>query len=469
MRQRLQEFQETLHDGEPDAVRWALRWDEFKTDLPKETLAIIKQRRKTARTTYKQRIKRLMKQEARIREAAEGKEPTVDSITDNLDALTLTPGTGGTPLQRVRHALTECSRQRAVTQQRRLFSAGGHKAGKSINSMFTRVSTKCYCGLCEGSVREVVVVLGITRTFALASGLRLNEAKTLVIALNPSAVATTTDLPAPLKVQALTELSRYMGVFVGSLPDGDYTWKLTRTQLVTRLALASRKTMTVDQRSMVLMAVVIPKGLFVGRHQWPSRETVASFQPASSSATTATTYISPRHTGPTWHGKRYRASLWTTGIQVRTSYGGVDLNPHKADMVRALHCLSYFRGTVGLHWRGSRLEVNTEPLRGALCQRYTDVEAGLYGTFCVEWMPYLVISEMCLYSETGTVINLNTRFRKLGGRGLMIKELVHWKWTSRGNIVVTVLLQRVTTAAQRQIGYLMQLLLLNFPQIAEDW
>ncbi|KAL4159243.1 hypothetical protein PRNP1_005008 [Phytophthora ramorum] len=139
MQQRLQEFQETLRDGEPDAVRWALRWDEFKTDLRKETLAIIKQRRKTARTTYKQRIKRLMKQEARIREATEGKEPTVDSITDNLDALTLTPGTEGTPLQRVRHALTECSRQRAATQQRSLFSAGGHKVGKSTNSMLTRM------------------------------------------------------------------------------------------------------------------------------------------------------------------------------------------------------------------------------------------------------------------------------------------------------------------------------------------
>ncbi|KAE9000521.1 hypothetical protein PF005_g14889 [Phytophthora fragariae] len=57
-----------------------------------------------------------------------------------MDALTLQPGTGGTPLQRVRNAIAECTRKQA--QQRRLFRAGGHRTGKSTKSMFARVSTK---------------------------------------------------------------------------------------------------------------------------------------------------------------------------------------------------------------------------------------------------------------------------------------------------------------------------------------
>lgn len=99
-----------------------------------------------------------------------------------------------------------------------------------------------------------------------------------MIALNPAAVATTTGLPAPLAVQEVTKLSRYLGIPVGSIPDDDYTWQLTRTQIATSLALATRKTMTPDQRSLVAMAVVVPKILFVGRHISPSRKTMETFQ-----------------------------------------------------------------------------------------------------------------------------------------------------------------------------------------------
>jgi hypothetical protein len=45
-----------------------------------------------------------------------------------------------------------------------------------------------------------------------------------------------------------------------------------------RLALAVQKTTTVDQRSLVVAAVVIPKLLYIGRHQWPTMAIVERFQ-----------------------------------------------------------------------------------------------------------------------------------------------------------------------------------------------
>ncbi|KAE8902962.1 hypothetical protein PF007_g25337 [Phytophthora fragariae] len=110
MTKRLQEYHATLQDGEPDAIAWAKSWDSFKVSLRTETLAIIKRRRQTARATYKQRLRRLMKHESRLREELADRAPTVASITDALEAMTLTTGTGGTPLQRVRIAITECTR-----------------------------------------------------------------------------------------------------------------------------------------------------------------------------------------------------------------------------------------------------------------------------------------------------------------------------------------------------------------------
>ncbi|KAE9282725.1 hypothetical protein PR003_g27329, partial [Phytophthora rubi] len=125
---------------------------------------------------------------------------------------------------------------------------------------------------------EVWIVMDITRIFASASGLTLNEAKTLVIALNPASISGMGLLPVPLKLQAVDMLARYLGLQVGSVPDPNYTWQVARTQLVARLALATRKTLTVDQRSIIAMAIVIPKLLFIGRHQWPTTDTIKVFQ-----------------------------------------------------------------------------------------------------------------------------------------------------------------------------------------------
>ncbi|KAE8914527.1 hypothetical protein PF003_g1942 [Phytophthora fragariae] len=854
----LQDFAAGLDDDPPDARKWARDWDLFKLAVRRETLAIIKRRRKTDRNSYKQRIRRLVKQDARLRERAAGVVDSVESITDALEVLTLTDGRGGTPLQRVRNAITDCTMGRASAQQRRLFRAGGHSSKKTTKAMFRRVSTKysdneihrldsaighsargvhdkadtladawtpifqqpastseeraavlpwlgnhgqytdlladmtepftsaevaaavgaskpgkacgpdrlgndwyrdfgdqlipiltklynCWfthgtfpdtfleadifclrkggdssnplnfrplalldtdykiltrmmatraslklgtiihpnqngfvpfrtihstidlytaaqaaaqadptmakalallldfckaydsvdrefmydvlrwlgcpadyvsalqalhdgtqvrflangyhsrwvkvtCGIRQGcplapllflfvlealyrridadprihgillkseagtvqlkiggyaddsasyvrSEREVGFILAITGEFALASGLRINEGKTLVIALNPDAIPDIATLPAPLRVQPVT-LSRYLGLPVGSVPDPEYTWQLARTQLITRLALATRKTMTVDQRSMVVAAVVIPKLLYIGRHQWPTTTLIASFQRmihnfvwharfsadavggagwlnkqvaglprkdgglavpdlklellahaavtvnawaleadqtmqivgdvvagAGTAATAQPLYITPRHTPRPTQTPRLTKSLWATGLTLCNVYGGVAAVTGKADMVVALGCLLLFRGPLGLQWRGRRLLIDASALRGSLWDTYTSTEYVQHGAFCTEWMPYLVLSDLRLYSETGKIINPRTRFWSICSVGAQLKDVLHWKGTHTNRLVATALGLRLTKTMQRHIGSLMQLLLLNFPQM----
>ncbi|KAE9279868.1 hypothetical protein PR003_g28115 [Phytophthora rubi] len=593
---RLQTFWEHIQERDEDAIALTHDWDAWKVDVRMAALRIIKQRRKAARNTYKQKLRRLIRQDRRLREAAAARPPTIDFITDSLDAMSLTDGVGGTPLARVRHAITACI-GRCSAKQQRLFREGGHRTGKTTKQFFQRVSTKyanndvhrldaangqaargvhdkpdtradawtpifqqaastpearsrvlqwlgdegqykatlqdlsapfteaevaaaigstkarkacgpdrlgndwyrdfaeqlipiltrlynawypdgvfpstfleadifCLkkggessnplnfrplalldtdykiltrilatrtssklhwiihpnqngfvphrtihatvdlftaaqqaamtdpvmaaalallldfrkaydsvdreflyasllwlgfptsyvnamrgmhegtrvrflangyrsrwvavtCGIRQGcplapllflfvlealyrridqepklsgilrsaagsvrlkvggyaddtasyvsTIAEVILVMTITRIFASASGLRLNE-KTLVIALNPETIQKMGPLPAPLRLQAITKLSRYLGLQVGSVQDPDYTWQVARTQLVARLALATRKTLTVDQRSLIAMAIVIPKLLYIGRHQWPSKGTIQAFQ-----------------------------------------------------------------------------------------------------------------------------------------------------------------------------------------------
>ncbi|KAE9331557.1 hypothetical protein PR003_g14955 [Phytophthora rubi] len=142
MQARLERFLSEMPDGDLDADEWASAWDRMKVSMRKDTLRIIKQRRKAARASYKQRIRRLLKQEQRLRQAAAGQPPTVGSITDSLDVMTLAPGKGGTPMQRVRAAIRACTTSRAALQQRRLFQNGAHRQGKTTKAVFRRVSTK---------------------------------------------------------------------------------------------------------------------------------------------------------------------------------------------------------------------------------------------------------------------------------------------------------------------------------------
>jgi hypothetical protein len=128
------------------------------------------------------------------------------------------------------------------------------------------------------SEQEVPVVMATTTQFALASGLHLNQKKTLVIALNPDRDVSAVTLPAPLELQEIDHLSRYLGIQVGSTSGSEHTWEIAYKQLLVRLLLAGHKTNTVDQRSLLVAAIVIPKLMYSGRHHWPGSEVVTLFQ-----------------------------------------------------------------------------------------------------------------------------------------------------------------------------------------------
>ncbi|KAE8955231.1 hypothetical protein PR001_g32186 [Phytophthora rubi] len=99
----LEEFAAQLpKEGRLDAAAAATDWDLLKIRIWKETLLVIKQRRKSARASFKQKLKRLLRQEKRLNEMAAGCPLTVDTVTDLMDALTLAEAAGDTPLQRVR-------------------------------------------------------------------------------------------------------------------------------------------------------------------------------------------------------------------------------------------------------------------------------------------------------------------------------------------------------------------------------
>ncbi|KAE9265257.1 hypothetical protein PR003_g32517, partial [Phytophthora rubi] len=142
MLQRLQEFHTQLQERDDGVVALAQEWDDFKVEVRKAALTITKQRRKAARATYKQRLRRLLRQETRLRESTAGTTPTIDYVTDAMDAMTLVDGRGGTPMARVRNANNECINGRAAVKQRRLFRESGHTTGKTTRPLFKRVSTK---------------------------------------------------------------------------------------------------------------------------------------------------------------------------------------------------------------------------------------------------------------------------------------------------------------------------------------
>ncbi|KAE9069884.1 hypothetical protein PF007_g27147 [Phytophthora fragariae] len=296
--------------------------------------------------------------------------------------------------------------------------------------------------------------------------------------------------------------------------------------------------MTAEQRSMVVMAVVIPKLLYIGRHQWPTTELVADFQKMienfvwharfsadavagrawinryvatlprrdgglavpnlklellSHAAVTVNTwaieadtttlvvgdviagadasgpapmlYVSPRVMQPPKTGPRLRETIWTTGVHLCNAYGGVVAVAEKADMVRALHCLQYFRGPIALTRRGRRLITDASTLSGHLWTRYTAAEVLKHGEFCVEWLPYFVLKGLRLYSEKGTTVNPVSRFWSICAVGAQNKDVLHWTWTRQHRLVVTVFCTKVTKTIQRHVGHLVQLLIPNFPQL----
>ncbi|KAE9337190.1 hypothetical protein PR003_g12127 [Phytophthora rubi] len=134
--------------------------------------------------------------------------------------------------------------------------------------------TACYVR----TAAEVQELMAITRFYAQASGLTLNEAKTVILTLNVDWKRELVQMPTRLTLQDEDTTDRYLGTQVGRRCNMDQVWKLAQQQLRVRLRLALHKTMTVDQRDRLASAIIIPKLMFIGRHAWPSSAMVVSMQ-----------------------------------------------------------------------------------------------------------------------------------------------------------------------------------------------
>ncbi|KAL3660225.1 hypothetical protein V7S43_014756 [Phytophthora oleae] len=69
--------------------------------------------------------------------------------------------------------------------------------------------------------------------------------------------------------------ARYLGIQAGPDVAADEVWNIAVKQLRTRLNLAMKKTLTVEQRAATAAAIILPKLLYIGRHAWPLPATVA--------------------------------------------------------------------------------------------------------------------------------------------------------------------------------------------------
>ncbi|KAE8904371.1 hypothetical protein PF003_g11658 [Phytophthora fragariae] len=127
------------------------------------------------------------------------------------------------------------------------------------------------------SAAEVHRLREITRQFGQASGLQLNEGKTIAIALHKDGPNPETQLPTTMKFQGHGVSARYLGIHVGSGVPAEKSWEAADAQLRTRLSLASQKTTTVDQRSLIAAAIIVPKLTYIAQHAWPSTDTLNQF------------------------------------------------------------------------------------------------------------------------------------------------------------------------------------------------
>ncbi|KAE8960518.1 hypothetical protein PR001_g30359 [Phytophthora rubi] len=81
-------------------------------------------------------------------------------------------------------------------------------------------------------------------------------------------------LPRDLTYQDTATECRYLGMQVGSNIPTTTSWNAAVAKLQVRLRIASQKVLTVDQRSLIAGAVIVPNLMFVARHAWPTTENV---------------------------------------------------------------------------------------------------------------------------------------------------------------------------------------------------
>ncbi|GMF46551.1 unnamed protein product [Phytophthora fragariaefolia] len=122
--------------------------------------------------------------------------------------------------------------------------------------------------------RELPHVVETVEVFGDASGLRLNMGKTVAFALYPDGLHPDEDWKGVVKLLDRADTCRYLGIQVGTMATPQYIWTKAGEQLTVRLRLACQRTLTIDQRSRIAAAIIIPKLLNVGRHAWPDTQTV---------------------------------------------------------------------------------------------------------------------------------------------------------------------------------------------------
>jgi len=164
-------------------------------------------------------------------------------------------------------------------------------------------------------------------------------------------------------------------------------------------------------------------------------------------------------------GTQWRSTLWATGVIQVGIHGGHVGAEDEANMVSGLACLEYFWDSGVLRWTGRQATMEVASYSGSLSSRYITQEATRNGVFCGEWVPHLVLTTVRLHAPGGQVVNPNTQYRLLCQLGHQIKDVVRWTWNRNGDLYVTALTRQVTAAIRRQIGHLMHLLVLNFPQL----
>ncbi|OWY98126.1 Reverse transcriptase precursor, partial [Phytophthora megakarya] len=155
-RAKLAAFQDRITAPGVTAAEMAIWWDELKRTLVKETRLAVRTKRRGRRNTYKQKLRRLVTRQRRLQDLEAGVPPTVDSVTEGIECLTIDDDTGDTPKARLRREIADCKRKRLSQHQSRHFSEATFWEGKTTRNFFKPVSSK----FADNIIRRLDSVLG---------------------------------------------------------------------------------------------------------------------------------------------------------------------------------------------------------------------------------------------------------------------------------------------------------------------
>ncbi|GMF29166.1 unnamed protein product [Phytophthora fragariaefolia] len=195
---------------------------------------------------------------------------------------------------------------RQVTTSWKEYSLGGDYTTAPIRVAGYADDTAIY--IAHKNMQEAAIV-AVTK-FSRVSGLKRNVQKSAAIRLgleepqDDDATVTTTGgtrtgageltagVPQPVEV---TPTTRYLGHLAGAGSTVKLTWKRAFAALRVRLVLAEAKTNSVQQRSAIAAAVIIPKMLYVARHAWPTEEIITQADLSIRNYVWKAKFMAPEH------------------------------------------------------------------------------------------------------------------------------------------------------------------------------